>query len=30
MIADIEDADTMLGQHDKVPEQMFLCDDVQL
>ena len=30
MIADIEIADTMLGQHKKVPEQMFLCDNVQL
>ena len=30
MIADIEDADTMLGQHEKVPKQMFLPDDVQL
>ena len=32
MIADIEDADadTMVGQHEKVLEQMFLSDDVQL
>ena len=30
MIADIENADTMLGQREKVPEQMFLCDDAQL
>ena len=30
MFSDIEDADTMLGQHMKVPEQMFLSDDVQL
>ena len=30
IIADIEDADTMLGPHEKVPEQMFLSDDVQL
>ena len=30
MIADIEDADTRFGQHEKVPEQMFLSDDVQL
>ena len=30
MIADIEDADTMLEQHEKVPEQMFLSDDAEL
>ena len=32
MIAGIEDvdADTMLGQHEKVPEQMFLSNDAQL
>ena len=30
MIADMEDVDTMLGQHEKVPEQMFLCEDAQL
>ena len=30
MIADIEDADTILGQHEKVPEQRVLSDDVQL
>ena len=30
MIADIEDTDTMLGQQEKVPEQMFLCDNAQL
>ena len=30
IIADIEDADTMLGQHEKVPKQRFLSDDVQL
>ena len=30
MIADIENADTMLGQHEKVPKQRFLSDDVQL
>ena len=32
MIADIEDAhaDIMLGQYEKVPELMFLSDDVQL
>ena len=30
MIAVIEDASTMLGQHEKVPEPMFLCDHVQL
>ena len=30
MIVDIEDADTMLGQYEKVPEQMFLSDDAQL
>ena len=30
MIADIEDADTMLGHHEKVPKQRFLSDDVQL
>ena len=30
MIADIEDVDKMLEQHEKVPEQMFLFDDAQL
>ena len=30
MIVDIEDADTMLGQHKKVCESLFLCDDAQL
>ena len=30
MIADIEDADTILGQDEKVPEQVFLSDDAQL
>ena len=30
MIAVIEDASTMLGQHEKVPEPMFLCGHVQL
>ena len=30
LIADIEDADTMLEQHEKVPEQMSLSDDGQL
>ena len=30
MFADIEGADTMLGQHEKVPEYLFLSDDVQL
>ena len=30
MIADIEDVEIMLGQHEKVPEQMFLCDNAQL
>ena len=30
MIAVIEDADTMLGQHEKVSEQMFLSADMQL
>ena len=30
MIADIEDADTMLGQYEKVSEHMFLSADMQL